>query len=464
MKLKTYITIPLAILIGLTASVAVAIAGSAIESGGGAALVGGTAGQIPYADTASSITTEASGFAWDSTNNRLGIGDDTPDATLDIAPSSATIPAFIATQTLDNNSGHNAVLQSSLTVNGTSAANLAAIKATITQSYTNGGGRFAAVEGIGTTRSTGQNLGGYFSAGGNPSNFPSYNIGVQGYANANAYSSVGVLGTTDVGSTASVGVVGEVLQPNSGSGAWGGWFSLGQTSGFVPEAKAAIGATNRTYAYQIAAFYDNSTQVFTIEDGGEVGIGNDSTPDAWLEVSSSSATAAEIYLSNTSTGDSKISFGAHDTTRKWSIGMDNSTANDNFSISIGGTLGTQEIIQIDGLSAVTRFNAGVIFSMPDTQTITAGATINAAACGTMQKITSAGDVTTSTTNTFAAPSVDNTGCCFDVVNTGSANITLDNNAKFASAGGADVVLGASDSLRVCSDGVKWYMIGAKGDN
>jgi hypothetical protein len=48
----------------------------------------------------------------------------------------------------------------------------------------------------------------------------------------------------------------------------------------------------------------------------------------------------------------------------------------------------------------------------------------------------------------------------DVVNIGAENITLDNNANFVSAGAADVVLGAGDTLRVCSTGAsgKWYQI------
>ena len=96
--------------------------------------------------------------------------------------------------------------------------------------------------------------------------------------------------------------------------------------------------------------------------------------------------------------------------------------------------------------------------MPSAQTIASGNTIAADACGTLKRITAAGAVTTDTTNTFTAPAAANAGCCMDVCNTGSNTITLDNNANFKSAGGADVVVTADDCLRVCSTGASgvWY--------
>ena len=105
-------------------------------------------------------------------------------------------------------------------------------------------------------------------------------------------------------------------------------------------------------------------------------------------------------------------------------------------------------------------------SPPTAQTISAGNTIAADACGTLKKITAAGTVTTDTTDTFTAPAAANEGCCMDVANVGSNAITLDNNALFASAGAADVVLGANDTVRVCSSGASgvWFQIGATGDN
>lgn len=97
---------------------------------------------------------------------------------------------------------------------------------------------------------------------------------------------------------------------------------------------------------------------------------------------------------------------------------------------------------------------------PAAQTISAGNIITADGCGTIKKITSAGAVTTNTTNTFTAPADANNGCCMSIVNSGSNNITLDNNANFVSAGAADVVMTGNDAVKVCSDGSKWYQISA----
>jgi hypothetical protein len=90
------------------------------------------------------------------------------------------------------------------------------------------------------------------------------------------------------------------------------------------------------------------------------------------------------------------------------------------------------------------------------QTIAAGNTITADACGTMKQITSAGAVTTSTTDTFSTPAAGNSGCCMWVVNTGTNNITLDANANFKTNGGTDQVLTADDAVLVCGNGTKWY--------
>ena len=104
----------------------------------------------------------------------------------------------------------------------------------------------------------------------------------------------------------------------------------------------------------------------------------------------------------------------------------------------------------------TGYN-GVVSS----ETITAGAVITANACGGAKIIYAASAVTTDTTNTFMAPAAANKGCCMDIVgDSGSANITLDANANFDSAGAADVVVTPKDSLRVCSTGSVWSQISA----
>lgn len=106
---------------------------------------------------------------------------------------------------------------------------------------------------------------------------------------------------------------------------------------------------------------------------------------------------------------------------------------------------------------------GSIMGIPvATQTIADTDTITADACGTVKRISSAGAVTTNTTNTFTAPAAANAGCVMYVVNVGANNITLDNNANFKSPGGLDVVLTADDAIIVGSTGASgvWYALSA----
>ena len=113
------------------------------------------------------------------------------------------------------------------------------------------------------------------------------------------------------------------------------------------------------------------------------------------------------------------------------------------------------------------YEVGRVVSTRTTQTIAAGNTISADSCGGIKAINAGGAVTTDTTNTFSAPSGSSqlSNCCMDVVNVDDTDaITLDNNALFKSAGGADVVLGAGDTVRVCTDATTWYQIGATGNN
>jgi len=99
---------------------------------------------------------------------------------------------------------------------------------------------------------------------------------------------------------------------------------------------------------------------------------------------------------------------------------------------------------------------GFYVDAPAAETIAAAATITADACGGFKAISSGGAVTTGTTNTFTAPAAGNEGCIMHVCNTGANNITLDNNALFKSAGGADVVMTPDDCVVVVSSGSVWY--------
>lgn len=97
-----------------------------------------------------------------------------------------------------------------------------------------------------------------------------------------------------------------------------------------------------------------------------------------------------------------------------------------------------------------------------TQTIAAGNTVTADACGTIKRISAAGAVTTDTVNTFTAPADANAGCTMYVVNVGSFNITLDANGNFVSPGAADVVMTPNDAILVGSSGATgaWYALSA----
>ncbi len=102
---------------------------------------------------------------------------------------------------------------------------------------------------------------------------------------------------------------------------------------------------------------------------------------------------------------------------------------------------------------------------PAVQVIGAGGTVAADACGGIKRISATAARTTDTTNTFAAPSgVLPIPCVMDVYNDSAFAITLDNNAKFMSAGAADVVLGSSDTVRVFTNGTVWVQLGATGNN
>lgn len=85
---------------------------------------------------------------------------------------------------------------------------------------------------------------------------------------------------------------------------------------------------------------------------------------------------------------------------------------------------------------------------PAAETIGAGGTITADACGGTKRVTSTAARTTSTSNTFTAPSALLAGCEMLLVNVGAFAITLDNNANFMTPGNNDQVFGASDTFRV----------------
>jgi hypothetical protein len=140
------------------------------------------------------------------------------------------------------------------------------------------------------------------------------------------------------------------------------------------------------------------------------------------------------------------------------------------AMQIDGTTGNV-ILGGSAIGANTgAFGAGrFVVNPPTVETIAAGATITVNACGTVKQIDATANRTTDTTNTFTAPAAppttSNSGCCMDVMNTDTTDtITLDANANFKTIGGADVVLGPDDAVRVCSNGTVWRQISAVAAN
>jgi hypothetical protein len=97
-------------------------------------------------------------------------------------------------------------------------------------------------------------------------------------------------------------------------------------------------------------------------------------------------------------------------------------------------------------------NVGLVVDAPAAETIGAAGTITANACGSIKLVSSAGSVTTSTTDTFSAPAAGNEGCIMHVCNSGSNTIILDDNANFQAAGSADLSLTTEDCVLVGSSG------------
>lgn len=204
---------------------------------------------------------------------------------------------------------------------------------------------------------------------------------------------------------------------------------------------------------------------------GNVGV-NDSTPSTELDVSGTTGPILQLARNDTTVTSAdvigRINFDGNDTqlTTQTSFGKIEIVASQ--TVSTDAAAGNMDFYTTS--TSVASFptkrmsvlaNGGVLIVPPSAQTISAGNTIADDGCGTIKKVTSAGAVTTDTTNTFTAPATGNSGCCMDVVNVGANNITLDNNANFVSFGAADVVLTANDAVRVCSTGAsgKWYQTG-----
>ena len=100
--------------------------------------------------------------------------------------------------------------------------------------------------------------------------------------------------------------------------------------------------------------------------------------------------------------------------------------------------------------------------MVATVTMTAAATIDiSGACGGILRLTSNTEFTSSTTNTFTAPSTANAGCQVDIINVGNAPILLDTNANFPMIGFpsvGNITLDTNDVITILQVGSKWVLL------
>lgn len=230
-----------------------------------------------------------------------------------------------------------------------------------------------------------------------------------------------------------------------------------------------------------------ASSLYNIGNGYDVGIGMlSAVPTSKLQVQESDATTfsataiseANIAIGNTSTTNntmSQFNFITQNSSaamasvvRTGSVNTVHTAGSESGDYFINtknsGTLRNSFYITAAGNVGISNSapSGKLVVDHPTAQTIAAGNTIAHDACGTVKAITSAGAVSTDTTNTFTAPAAGNKGCCMDVINVGANNITLDANANFISFGGLDVVLTANDAVRVCEyNGAsgKWYQTG-----
>lgn len=180
-----------------------------------------------------------------------------------------------------------------------------------------------------------------------------------------------------------------------------------------PDATLDITArTGNTYVLDVASA--NAASLMTVMQSGAVGI-NETTPEARLEVAQG-------------TGD--------------------------YALLVSSQNGSTTLLEVN--------TNGILGPRPGAQTIAAADTIAADACGSLKLITSAGNVTTNTTDSFSTPSALNQGCILHVCNIGSNTITIDANANNRLAGGVDLAMGPNDCAIFASKGASdvWMQISA----
>lgn len=191
-----------------------------------------------------------------------------------------TQKSFSLTATLANSSVTETGINYVITGAGSGSNSLNALSLSLIAGYTGSGATTAlnfanATVGTGSDFFTGSaNMG--VSGITNGSTATGRNVG--GWFNArNGANNIGVFGRAIVATNSAfnAGVYGSAI--NSATANVGGFFTLSQ-SNITPSVSAALMADNGTVAAPIFVARDNSTEVFRIDDGGNVGIGTSTIP------------------------------------------------------------------------------------------------------------------------------------------------------------------------------------------
>ena len=204
-----------------------------------------------------------------------------------------------------------------------------------------------------------------------------------------------------------------------------------------------------------------------------VGTSRNSSSGIVIANSSSGASAdSRIFLSNDAEahGISLVQYGANYNTgaHSWadqdSGGLVAESQNDSLFLATNGASPiqfiTNDVVRMlinaaGDISVTSSVTAGGFFTVPvATQTIAAGNTIAADQCGGTKRVSSAGAVTTDTTNSFTAQAAT-VQCQMKVCNVGANNITVDRNALTFTAAGVDAILLPDSCSEFVFEGGKW---------
>ena len=249
------------------------------------------------------------------------------------------------------------------------------------------------------------------------------------------------------GSTASIGIMGF----QSASSQTGDMITLRAETVWQDALYPSLTPTySGTFSGNFISFYDRSINVFRVNSSGNP-VACDSLGTSCLTMGFTGATPT--ISSNNS--KSLLLQSASNSTFMYNAAGDGNVA------FAPGTTGTTVTPSAGPLVVVPQAGAASGFQLlaVATQTIADTNTIAADSCGGVKRVTSAGSVTTNTTNTFTALSAL-VQCEMKVCNIGAQNIILDQQTAFKTTGGANLTLGANTCVGVAWDGAFWRQTAA----